>query len=77
MAPSTSLGSQPETLILQILQSEPEGMPLDRLLRELHERNFSNDAEAKAGIWRLISEAAIHLVNGHILRAAMPREQVA
>jgi hypothetical protein len=58
----------PETLILQIIRETGE-MQVDALLNELHRQRYFNDAEAKAGIWRLISQAALELTDANTLRA--------
>jgi hypothetical protein len=59
-----------ENLILQILrESEGSVMTLEHLLDELHARNFTNDEEAKASIWRLISEAQVELTPAYEVKA--------
>jgi hypothetical protein len=65
----------PETLILQILESKGDGMPLDDLLRALHAQGFYDDAGAKAGIWRLISQSSVQLTDDSTLRAVSQQQE--
>ena len=57
----------PESLILQIVESQADGVRLEDLLNQLREHNL-DDAEAKAGIWRLISQASVELTDSYTLR---------
>ena len=57
----------PEKLILQILETGE--LPVEELLQKLRQENYFDDAEAKAGIWRLISQSAVQLTDANTLRA--------
>jgi len=49
---------QPEQEILEVLKVGQE-IPLEDLLKQLHEKGFKDDADNKAAIWRLIAQSLI------------------